>query len=120
MGGKGLASVIVRKYFLDDSWKLAIMSMAERTTFRNTKRRNETMIPITILHTLTVVPAYGRDYKSKQAAIDAWNDGHDFLIATYGMPSRYTSKYDDWKSDIRIRYHKAQRVALIPHKPKGV
>jgi hypothetical protein len=30
------------------------------------------------MQSISVIPAYGRDYKSKQAVIDAWNAGNDF------------------------------------------
>ena len=40
---------------------------------------------------LTVVPAYGRDYKNKASAEKDWTDGKDFMIANVGH--RYNGSY---------------------------
>ena len=49
---------------------------------------------------MTVLPAYGRDYKSKAAALQDWNKGLDFRCAVSGQ---YLSKRDKLR-DIWIRY----------------
>jgi len=49
---------------------------------------------------MTVLPAYGRDYKSKAAALEDWNKGLDFKCARSGQ---YLSKRDKLR-DIWIRY----------------
>jgi hypothetical protein len=51
---------------------------------------------------MTVIPAYGRDYKSKADALKDWNDGKDFKDAITGQ---YLSKRDNIK-EVWIRYNK--------------
>jgi hypothetical protein len=51
---------------------------------------------------MTVIPAYGRDYKSKADALKDWNDGKDFKDAVTGQ---YLSKRDNIK-EVWIRYNK--------------
>lgn len=66
---------------------------------------------------LTVTPAYGRDYKSKAAAIRDWNDGKDFIES---RSNRYINKADVMVhfpvATVRIRYDKARKVVEIPPK----
>ena len=58
----------------------------------------------------TVIPAYGRDYKSAAAAKKDWQDGKDFIIADLFDP------YDGKPCSIRdgltvtIRYNKLQKI----------
>ena len=58
----------------------------------------------------TVIPAYGRDYKSAAAAKQDWKDGKDFIIADLSNP------YDGKPCSIRdglkvvIRYNKLQKI----------
>jgi hypothetical protein len=35
---------------------------------------------------ITLVPSYGRDYKSGKAVLEAWEAGKDFTIQSYGHP----------------------------------
>jgi hypothetical protein len=42
-------------------------------------------------NTVTLIPAYGRDYKSKKAVLADWKAGKDFIIHSYGH--RYDGKY---------------------------
>ena len=51
---------------------------------------------------MTVIPAYGRDYKSKADTLKDWNDGKDFKDAITGQ---YLSKRDNIK-EVWIRYNK--------------
>ncbi len=51
---------------------------------------------------MTVIPAYGRDYKSKADALKDWNDGKDFKDAITGQ---YLSKRDNIR-EVWIRYNK--------------
>lgn len=66
---------------------------------------------------ITVSPAYGRDYKSSSDAVKAWQDGVDFLLETIsGLPAgRYCSTRDFTEpgTEIRIRYNRKQDVTLI-------
>jgi hypothetical protein len=55
---------------------------------------------------MTVLPAYGRDYKSKAAVLQDWNDGKDFMDA---MSGRYLSKRDN-VPDVWIRYDKQRKI----------
>ena len=67
---------------------------------------------------LTVVPAYGRDYKNKAAAIADWEAGKDFYIQAYNL-SGYCSNRDveafkkEGITGINIRYKKLQNIAII-------
>lgn len=66
---------------------------------------------------LTLVPAYGRDYKSQKEVREAWNTGKDFLIND--MSSTYNGKYvnkDDlveWTGTLNIRYKRLTQVCVI-------
>jgi hypothetical protein len=61
---------------------------------------------------LTVVPAYGRDYKSKKAVQEDWDAGKDFLCA--GLNRGYVNKEDAPKgTTVTIRYAKLTKVHLI-------
>ena len=67
---------------------------------------------------LTIVPAYGRDYKNKTAAIADWEAGKDFSIQDYKLRG-YCSNRDieAFKKggiiEINIRYKKLQNIAII-------
>lgn len=45
---------------------------------------------------VTLVPAYGRDYKSQSAVLEAWSKGYDFLIQDVHHPNNgsYINKSD--------------------------
>jgi hypothetical protein len=69
---------------------------------------------------LTVVPAYGRDYPSKSAAVADWNAGKDFRIQDIGAgrdDGRYVSKRDIDGSGVtvNIRYKNLTMVAVVRH-----
>ena len=55
---------------------------------------------------MTLLPAYGRDYKSKAAVLADWNAGKDFRIATTGQ---YCSIRDNIP-DVWIRYQKQTKI----------
>lgn len=55
---------------------------------------------------MTVIPAYGRDYKSKAAAIADWQAGKDFRI----MPSGQYCSIRDNIPDVWIRYAKQTKI----------
>ena len=62
---------------------------------------------------ITLIPAYGRDYKSAKAALADWASGKDFQIA--GGP--YTSIRDkailkDMYSGITIRYDQLRKQVI--------
>ena len=67
---------------------------------------------------LTLTPAYGRDYKSKKAAIADWKANKDFIIANIdnmysGKPvSRQNLVDSNVSTKVMIRYRKLQSVTL--------
>lgn len=66
--------------------------------------------------TINLIPAYGRDYKSKTEVFEAWTGGKDFQVADVSSPynGAYTSIRDFSTGDrITIRYKKLANVAVI-------
>ncbi len=60
---------------------------------------------------LTVIPAYGRDYKSAKDAKADWAAGKDFMIATYGPDDgRYCNKADMAGQAVMIRYKRLTQI----------
>lgn len=71
---------------------------------------------------LTVIPAYGRDYKTAKAARADWNANLDFIIATF--PSDPTdgkpiSKQDAHRAGLKIniRYSGLTKITQAPSGP---
>jgi hypothetical protein len=65
---------------------------------------------------MTLVPAYGRDYKSKAAVVADWEAGKDFMIASIGPDSgRYCSIRDSAQlpATVTIRYKRLTMIVLI-------
>jgi hypothetical protein len=66
----------------------------------------------------TLVPAYGRDYKSAKEVKAAWEAGKDFLIADLfdpydGKPANLQSVQEaGWKT-VNIRFSKLTKIASI-------
>ena len=63
---------------------------------------------------ITVSGAYGRDYKSKRAALEDWHAGKDFAIR--GMSSGYVSR-SEAEADgltVSIRYNNDRSVVIVP------
>jgi hypothetical protein len=62
----------------------------------------------------TLVPAYGRDYKSQKEVLADWNTGKDFRMEPQGC---YCSKRDFEKEKgtvtVNIRYAKLTKVLPI-------
>lgn len=61
---------------------------------------------------MPLTPAYGRDYKSKDAVIKDWKSGKDFQTSG----GRYCSIRDFPNQEVTIRYKKLTQVIVI----KGV
>jgi hypothetical protein len=64
------------------------------------------------------VPAYGRDYNSKAAAVADWNAGKDFVVQDIGAGrdnGRAVSKRDleGQQVTVNIRYKKLTMVAPV-------
>lgn len=68
---------------------------------------------------MIVVPAYGRDYKSRKEVKEAWESGKDFLIQDISSPDdgRYVNIEDvpDGTS-LQIRYKKLTQVLILKSK----
>ena len=79
-----------------------------RFKFRSAKGRK---------NTVTVIPAYGRDYKTKKAVLADWKAGKDFIIHSYGH--RYDGKYinkedaDRGGETVSIRYAGRTKQLII-------
>lgn len=69
------------------------------------------------MKTLTLVPAYGRDYKSKAAVEADWRADKDFQISSIMHPDdgRYINKPQADAEGItaHIRYNALTRIAVI-------
>lgn len=69
------------------------------------------------METLTLTPAYGRDYTSRAAVTTAWQSGKDFIIQNFGH--RYEGKpvnkpqADEIPATVYIRYRHLTRIAVI-------
>lgn len=70
--------------------------------------------------TLTIVPAYGRDYKNEAEARKAWVGGYDFLTQSYNLKDTYVSIRDSNEieklgfSAVSIRYNRKLSQLIIP------
>lgn len=63
---------------------------------------------------LTLQPAYGRDYKSKAAVLADWNANKDFRIASYGPDmGRYINKADATDVTVNIRYQRDTKIVVV-------
>ena len=65
---------------------------------------------------LTLVPAYGRDYKSAKEVQAAWDAGKDFRICDISSPydGAYTSIRDAKPGDsFLIRYKKLTNIKIV-------
>lgn len=77
--------------------------MRLRLVLRHT-RREQIIMP-------TLAPAYGRDYPSSSAALEAWTSGADFIITGIHWGSdRYCSIRDFPNERVMIRYCKNRRI----------
>jgi hypothetical protein len=64
---------------------------------------------------MTLIPAYGRDYKSVKAVKDDWAADKDFRISDMSSPDngRYINKQDAPNGTYNIRYNKLSKVCVI-------
>lgn len=71
------------------------------------------------MNTITVTPAYGRDYRSKAAALEDWETDKDFILEDptspwYGKPCNKSALESEMpNASVRIRYNKKTQVALV-------
>ena len=67
--------------------------------------------------TITLVPAYGRDYKNKKDVLADFNANKDFVIATMMHPDsgRYANKSDlkGTEKSVMIRYDRLMKVIVV-------
>ena len=65
---------------------------------------------------MTIIPAYGRDYKSKKAALEDYNADKDFIIADISSPwdgkPVNKSQLKDEKG-VMIRYNKLMKICSV-------
>lgn len=63
----------------------------------------------------TLVPAYGRDYRSQKEVQAAWDEGKDFEITSVFHPDcgRVCNKGDIKDVRVMVRYNKLQRVMEV-------
>ena len=66
---------------------------------------------------MTIVPAYGRDYKSRAAVEADWKADKDFQIAGYDPDSgRYINLSDARSTGVRqvtIRYDRLRKLTIV-------
>lgn len=64
---------------------------------------------------LHVIPAYGRDYKSKKEVIADWSSGKDFQIQDMSNPNDggYVNVQDLPKGELQVRFGKLRKVCVI-------
>lgn len=67
---------------------------------------------------VTVVPAYNRDYKSKKAVMEAWKSGLDFLISDIsaeqnGKLINQEDAVDGGIVEVRVRYGNLRKVMIF-------
>jgi len=59
---------------------------------------------------LILTPAYGRDYKSKKAVLDDYNNGKDFCLMPQGC---YIGKADITDETVKFRYDKLRKIMYL-------
>ena len=69
---------------------------------------------------LHVTPAYGRDYKTKTEAVDAWRSGKDFIVqGLSGYAGSYVGKGEsstlkqDGYSGVMIRFGDMRKLVIV-------
>lgn len=64
---------------------------------------------------ITVIPAYGRDYRSQKEVKQAWEEGKDFMIVTLfgGNYGRYVNKEYAPSGPIFVRYSKNRKIVQV-------
>ena len=67
---------------------------------------------------MTLLPAYGRDYKSKKAAQADFDAGKDFIIADIsspwnGKPVNKVQLKEEGQNEVSIRYKQMTQIAVI-------
>ena len=68
--------------------------------------------------TITLTPAYGRDYKSKDEVIRALLDGKDFILNSFsdpydGKPCNLEDLQADGVLSVNVRYSGLKKIVCI-------
>jgi hypothetical protein len=64
----------------------------------------------------TLIPAYGRDYKSKKDVLAALNVGADFVLRSYNAPDTYINAQGLRELGVRelnVRYGNLRKVCVL-------
>jgi hypothetical protein len=68
---------------------------------------------------MTLVPAYGRDYKTLKEVLQDWNSGKDFVIQDFfsrwdGKPvNRQDVEREGAETSVMVRYRNQTQIAMI-------
>jgi len=64
---------------------------------------------------VTLVPAYGRDYRSQKEVKAAWDAGQDFQISCFGHPhdGRYINKPQAAGQSYNVRYKRLTQICVV-------
>jgi hypothetical protein len=67
------------------------------------------------MKTITVVPAYGRDYKNRNDVLADWNANKDFIIQDFFNPydGKPANKSDLVGYTVNIRYSNLMKIAVV-------
>jgi hypothetical protein len=71
----------------------------------------------------TLIPAYGRDYKSKKAVQADLDANVDFINASFDARGRYINRgqlLDEGVATVNIRYGNLRKVGIFPIKSAKV
>lgn len=63
----------------------------------------------------TLIPAYGRDYKTQEEVLDAWMGGNSFLQAD----GEYVSRFGTEENDFLVKFKKGREVTLLTRRGPG-
>lgn len=74
---------------------------------------------------IELVPAYGRDYKSRVDVLAAYHAGKDFIIASVGnrwcgKPVNKEQIVESGYAPVKIRYSALRKVLIVPAGDKAV
>lgn len=68
---------------------------------------------------LTLIPAYGRDYKTQKEVISDWKAGKDFIVANLFSPwdgklcNLQDIKNEGKEKNVMIRFSRLQKLVFI-------
>ena len=65
---------------------------------------------------VSCVPAYGRDYNTKEEVAAAWAEGLDFKVEDLFIRGTYVGKYDDLETldvELKIRFNKKEDFVIV-------